>query len=112
MDISSLSGNRAVDSVRSLSDGQSAAARQLTAGEGKSQPDLRKAFDQFVGETFYGQMLEALRSTAKEPAYFNGGQAEKMFREQLDQTIAEQLAETHASSFTGPMFDLFQLQRR
>jgi Rod binding domain-containing protein len=111
MDLQSLTGNRTTDSVRSLGDGQNAAARQLTAND-QSRPDLRKTFDQFVGETFYGQMLKALRSTVKEPAYFNGGQAEKMFREQLDQTLAQQLAENSAGSFTGPMFELFELQRK
>lgn len=111
MDISALTGDRRLDSVRSLSDGQNQAARQLSQADGE-HPDLRKAFDSFVGETFYGQMLAAMRKTQHEPAYFNGGQAEKTFREQLDQTLAQKLSETSAHSFTGPMFDLFELNRK
>ena len=112
MDVSSLTGHRRLDSVRSLHDGQNEAARRLTQAEDGNEPDVRKAFDSFVGETFYGQMLEAMRKTQHESKYFNGGQAEKMFREQLDQTLAQKMAETSASSFTGPMFELFELNRR
>lgn len=112
MDISSLTANRQLDSVRSLADGQNATARQLTASKEGQQPDLRKTFNTFVGETFYSQMLDAMRKSQHEPAYFNGGQAEKTFREQLDQTLAQKMAETDNSSFTGPMFDLFELNRR
>lgn len=112
MDISALTGNRRLDSVRSLGDGQNEAARRLTGDDTGNQPELRKAFDSFVGETFYTQMLQAMRKTQQEPAYFNGGQAEKMFREQLDQTLAQKLSESTASSFTGSMFDLFELNRK
>lgn len=112
MDISALTGNRRLDSVRSLSDGQNETARRLTQAADTTRPDLRKAFDSFVGETFYGQMLAAMRKTQHEPAYFHGGQAEKTFREQLDQTLAQKLAETSANSFTGPMFELFELNRK
>ena len=112
MDISALTGNRRLDSVRSLSDGQNELARSLTPSEAGNQPELRKAFDTFVGETFYGQMLEAMRKSQHKPAYFHGGQAEEMFREQLDQTLAQKMAETSAASFTGPMFELFELNRK
>jgi Rod binding domain-containing protein len=112
MDISALTGNRRLDSVRSLSDGQNDIARNLTQAGNGDQPELRKAFDSFVGETFYGQMLEAMRKTQQKPAYFHGGQAEEMFRKQLDQTLATKMAESSASSFTGPMFDLFELNRK
>jgi len=112
MDISALTGNRRLDSVRSLSDGQNELARSLTPTAAKEEGELRKAFDSFVGETFYGQMLEAMRKSQHAPAYFNGGQAEEMFRKQLDQTMAQKMAETSASSFTGPMFDLFELNRK
>lgn len=112
MDISALTGNRRLDSVRSLSDGQNETTRKLTQAQDGQNPDLRKAFDAFVGETFYGQMLEAMRKTQHEPAYFHGGQAEKTFREQLDQTLAQKMAESNTSSFSGPMFELFELNRK
>jgi flagellar protein FlgJ len=72
---------------------------------------MREAFDQFVGETFYGQMLSSMRKTLGKPAYFHGGRAEEIFQGQLDQVIGEQLAKASAESFTGPMFELFSLQR-
>lgn len=76
-----------------------------------ASPKLREAFDQFVGETFYGQMLSSMRKTLGKPAYFHGGRAEEVFQGQLDQVLGEQLAKASADSFTGPMFELFSLQR-
>lgn len=66
------------------------------------------AFRDFVGETFFGMMLKSLRSTQGETAYFNGGQAEQMFRGQLDQTVAERLAESHGDAIAGPMYGAFR----
>jgi hypothetical protein len=79
---------------------------------GQPTAGLRQAFDSFVGETFYGQMLASLRKTTGPPAYFHGGRAEEVFRGQLDQTMAQQLSRATADQFTGPMFDLFSLPRR
>ena len=76
-----------------------------------SQPELREAFDSFVGEAFYGQMLKAMRQTVKEPAYFHGGRTEEVFREHLDQVLAQEMTKANASDFTGPMFELFNLSR-
>jgi hypothetical protein len=73
---------------------------------------LRKAFDTFVGETFYGQMLSSMRKTVGKPAYFHGGHAEEVFRGQLDQVLATKLTQSSAGKFTGPMFELFQLSRK
>ena len=72
----------------------------------------REAFDRFVGGTFYRQMLGAMQKTVGKPAYFHGGQAEEMFRGQLNQILADKMAEATADQFTGPMFELFQLSRQ
>jgi hypothetical protein len=77
-------------------------------GEGK---ELRETFDQFVGEAFYGQLLGAMRKTVDKPAYFYGGRAEEIFQGQLDQTLAQEMTKASANTFTGPMFELFNLQR-
>jgi len=77
-----------------------------------ADPKLRETFDKFVGETFYGQMLGAMRKTLDKPAYFHGGRGEEVFQSQLDQILAERLSEASASQFTGPMFQLFSLQQR
>jgi flagellar protein FlgJ len=76
-----------------------------------NSPELREAFNQFVGETFYGQMLSSMRKTLGKPAYFHGGRAEEIFQAQLDQTIGEHLAKANADELAGPMFKLFSLQR-
>jgi hypothetical protein len=76
-----------------------------------NETEVRKAFDQFVGEAFYGQLLGAMRKTVGKPAYFYGGRAEEIFQGQLDQTMAEQMTEAGVDSFSGPLFELFTLQR-
>lgn len=75
------------------------------------QEQLRKAFHNFVGQTFFSQMLSSLRSTQEGAAYFNGGQAEKIFQGQLDQVLSEELTKSSADQIADPMFELFQLQR-
>ena len=79
---------------------------------GKDQTELRQAFDSFVGETFFGQMIKAMRKSVGKPAYFYGGRAEEIFQEQLDQTLAKDISHASADKFTGPMFELFTAQRR
>jgi hypothetical protein len=74
-------------------------------------PELRKQFDTFVGEAFYGQMLASLHKSVGKPAYFHGGRAEEVFQGQFDQILSTKLTEASASQFTGPMFDLFSLSR-
>ncbi|MBI3464527.1 MAG: rod-binding protein [Planctomycetes bacterium] len=72
---------------------------------------VREAFDSFVGEAFYGQMLKAMRKTLGKPAYFHGGQAEEIFQGQLDQVLSEKLTAAGAKSITEPMYQLFALGR-
>ena len=57
-------------------------------------------------------MLKAMRRTVDKPAYFHGGRAEEIFTEQLDQLLAEKISDASAEKFSGPMFELFALQRR
>lgn len=73
--------------------------------------DTREAFDNFVGEVFYGQLLKAMRSTQGKPAYFHGGRAEEVFQQQFDQVLTEELTKSGADQFTGPMFELFSARR-
>jgi Rod binding domain-containing protein len=75
-------------------------------------PALRKAFDQFVGQTFYGQMLQSMRKSQSKSAYFNGGRAEEVFTQQLDTALTKKLSETSASKLSGPMYNLFTQQRK
>ena len=80
--------------------------------DGKQEQELRRVFNQFVGETFYGQLLSAMRKTVGRPAYFHGGRTEEVFQAQLDQVLGQRMAEASADSFTKPMFDLFCLSRK
>ncbi len=73
---------------------------------------LQETFQDFVAGTFYKQMLKALRRTHGQPAYFHGGQAEKIFQSQLDQQVAENLARDHGAAFADPLFQSFFRQVR
>ena len=77
------------------------------AGVASSQPALRETFQDFVAGTFYKQMLKSLRQSHTQPAYFHGGQAERVFQNQLDQQIAEDLARTQGAAFAEPLFQAF-----
>lgn len=66
--------------------------------------EVQETFRQFVGESFFGQMMKSMRSTQGKPAYFHGGQAEEVFRGQLDQTLAEEMTSASADTIADPMF--------
>lgn len=97
--------------LNTLSAAQMAGAAAPNAPSAE-QLSEREAFDRFVGGTFYRQMLGAMQKTVHKPAYFHGGQAEEMFRGQLNEILADKMAEATADQFTGPMFELFQLSRQ
>jgi flagellar protein FlgJ len=81
------------------------AANRFEQPEYGDHDELREKFTQFVGETFYGQMIKSMRSTVGEAAYFHGGQAEKAFQGQLDQQLAQHLTEATADKFAKPLFN-------
>ena len=94
------------------------AARLHAAAPGRppspngDEPELRRAFQSFVGETLFGQLLQAMRKTLGKPAYFHGGRAEEIFQQQLDQVLAEKISQASAETFSEPMFELFVMKRR
>lgn len=73
--------------------------------------ELRTAFQSFVGQALFGQLLKAMRKTVGKPAYFHGGRAEEIFQQQLDQVLAEKIAGASADKFSEPMFELFMMKR-
>jgi Rod binding domain-containing protein len=77
-----------------------------------NQDELEKTFQDFVGQTFFGQMIASMRATQEDAPYFHGGRAEKIFQGQLDQVLAEELSDSSAAQFSDPMFKLFQLHRK
>ena len=92
-------------------EGNPAANRPNVQGSAQD-PRLRKAFDAFVGESLFAQALKSMRKTVGKPAYFHGGQAEEVFQQQLDQVLAEKLSHASGDKLSGPMFELFTLQRK
>lgn len=76
---------------------------------GSSQPhsreELKRLYQQSIGGTFFRQMMKALRSSTGQAAYFNGGQAEKIFQGQLDELMIEKLSEASGGIFSDAMFE-------
>ena len=99
----SLVGQQSMRSALSM-EGVSQGETAMASGDGLT---TRQAFQDFVAGTFFKQMLKSLRSTQGEVHYLNGGQAEEMFRTQLDQEMAEQLAHEHGAPFVGSRFERF-----
>ena len=73
--------------------------------------ELREVFHQFVGETFYRQLLSSMRKTTSKPAYLHGGRAEEAFQSQLDTVLAEKMTQAGDGSLSDAMYELFQLNR-
>ena len=76
----------------------------------RGQLAVREKFQDFVGGTFYKEMLKALRAAQKPSKYLNGGQAEKIFQGQMDQQIAEDLARQFAGHLADPLFENYSRQ--
>ncbi len=76
----------------------------------KGQLAVREKFQDFVGSTFYKEMLKALRAAQKPSKYLYGGQAEKMFQGQMDQQIAEDLARQYGGHLADPLFESYSRQ--
>jgi peptidoglycan hydrolase FlgJ len=102
--------NPGISSLNTISAAQLVGGADPTALD-KDKLSEREAFDRFVGGTFFRQLLGAMQKTVGKAPYFHGGQAEEVFRAQLNETLADKMAEATADQFTGPMFELFQLSR-
>ncbi len=81
----------------------------LTSTSAAAAPEgqLREKFDQFVGESMFGQMLKSMRQSLGKPAYFHGGRAEEVFQSQLDQLLVEKISDASAEQIAEPMYELF-----
>lgn len=86
-------------------------AGPLKLAPGKDSPELREAFDDFVGQSFFSQLLSQMRKTVGKPAYFHGGMGEELFQGRLDEVLVEHLSEASGDTFSKPMFDLFMMPR-
>ncbi|NLS96010.1 MAG: hypothetical protein GXX96_28060 [Planctomycetaceae bacterium] len=86
-------------------------ASQSGEGDAEGTEKLREAFQSFVGETLFSQMLKAARKTQNKTAYFHGGRAEEVFQQQLDQVLAEKFAKSDGGKYSDAMFELFTMKR-
>lgn len=86
-------------SLKPLNAGAVSAQQQLNDAQ-----EVKETFRTFIGESFFGQMMKAMRSTQDKPAYFHGGRAEEVFQGQLDQTLAQSMTATSADTIADPMF--------
>ncbi len=88
-------------------------AGDLSAASEQQAPDeLKQAFQDFVGQTLFSQMIKAVRSTQQAAPYFHGGRAEEIFQGQLDQVLSEEISESSAAKISDPMFELFMMRRQ
>jgi peptidoglycan hydrolase FlgJ len=86
-------------------------SRLPTPAPGKDSPELREAFNDFVGQSFFSQLLSQMRKTVGKPAYFHGGMGEELFQGRLDEVLVEHLSEATGDTFSKPMYDLFMMRR-
>lgn len=95
-----------------ISSGQSVPNNSTSSQNANAKDDpLHQAFNEFVGQTFFAELIKSYRSTQEPAAYFNGGRAEKIFQGQLDQMLSEQLSESSADKIADPMYELFLARR-
>ena len=78
---------------------------------GHDSPELQQAFTDFVGQTFFGELVKQMRATVDKPAFFHGGMGEDIFQSQLDQILVERISETSAKTFSDPMYQLLMAPR-
>jgi hypothetical protein len=69
-------------------------------------PELRKTFTAFVGQTFYGELVRQLRASVPKSPLIHGGFGEDVFQSQLDQILVERISQASAPRFSEPMYQL------
>jgi hypothetical protein len=97
--------------VVDLMRGNNVSSSTAAARGGRDTPELKKAFTDFAGQTFFGELVKQMRETLHKPAFFHGGMGEDIFQSQLDQIMVERMSQTSAKSFTDPMYDLLMARR-
>ncbi len=81
----------------------------LNASPG-DQSELHKNFNAFVGQSFYGMLMQQMHKTVGKAPYMNGGRAEQAFQGQLDQVMSEKMAQADGGKFSDAMYNLFNMQ--
>jgi len=78
---------------------------------GHDTPELKQAFSDFVGQTFFGELMKQMRATLDKPAFFHGGMGEEIFQSQLDQIMVERISDKSAAKLSEPMYHLLMAPR-
>jgi hypothetical protein len=97
----------ALNSVQSAADSRETAASQFLAQSQGSQGKLQSKFQDFAAGTFYKEMMKSLNKMHKKPAYIYGGQAEEIFKGQMNQHVAEDLAHSNGNQFAASLYQGF-----
>lgn len=91
--------------VRELDAEETAAAARATGTNRKDTPELREKFDEFVAGTFAKTMLKSLRKSTGKVPYMDGGFAEQVFKERLDEEFSKKLTERQGASLSADLYD-------
>jgi hypothetical protein len=73
--------------------------------------ELRSKFNEFVAGSLFQSMLQAMRKTVGKNPIIDGGRAEEIFRGQLDQILAQRMAERSGASFSDKLYEQFIRQQ-
>jgi len=87
--------------IRAATPASAQLATASTQGKNDDKALFERKFNEVLGETMYGMMFKAMRKSSKKSAYFNGGQTEQIFGQQLDQVFAEKMGRHDASHFSN-----------
>jgi hypothetical protein len=78
-----------------------------TPGQHSQQAALRKQVDEFVGITFYGTMMKAMRNSTIKGKYGHGGRGEEVFQSQLDFELASRMGRSQHNSLNEAVYRRF-----
>ena len=78
-----------------------ATAPVQTKDRARDKAEFKEKLAEVLGTTMYGMMFKAMRKSMEDTPYFNGGRAEQIFGQQLDQILAEKMGRRDASKFSS-----------
>ncbi|OWY70546.1 hypothetical protein B7486_13070 [cyanobacterium TDX16] len=67
------------------------ADKPLSFGGKKDGGDFRKQVGEFVGNIFYGTLIQQMQASSLKTKYFSGGRGEEVFQGQLGIELAQRL---------------------
>ena len=103
---SSVAPTGGANAADALGGDGSALASQLDPPPSE-EAELREAFDDFVGQTLFGQLMAQMRKSIAENPYFGGGPGQAAFQSQLDQVLVEKVADASGGSVSAAMWKSF-----